>query len=366
MNRWTSPFRLSRRDFVRLSAAASALPAADSLLLPRGISAAQEEASGPIVVAGWGGRFTEASRTYLAEPFTQETGIEVQFVDAPGEQLSRVLAQKNAGKIEWDLMDAVTASDSYVAFDQGLAAKLPADLKTKFDGMLNVVNDYGFAFAALGDIIACNTEEAEACPTTPAEFWDVEQFPGPRVLCSFLPLEVLTFASLGAGTPKDELFPLDLDLAFSKLEEIRPHVTVWYTSGDQSEQVFRDGEVVMGQIWSGRAYNVLDQGVPLQISWEQGVYEPGFWFALEGAPHQAAAFQFLDWIATHPEDQAKWATEMRYAPANPEAFDYMDEETAKRLADYPENFEKLIVPDWQWYAENSATIQERWNEFLAG
>ena len=90
MNWWPSRFRLSRRDFVRLSAAASALPAADSLLLLRGTSAAQEEASGPIVVAGWGGRFTEASRTYLAEPFTQETGIEVQFVDAPVEQLSHV------------------------------------------------------------------------------------------------------------------------------------------------------------------------------------------------------------------------------------------------------------------------------------
>jgi spermidine/putrescine-binding protein len=143
-------------------------------------------------------------------------------------------------------------------------------------------------------------------------------------------------------------------------------VPVWYTSGDQSEQVLRDGEVVMGQVWSGRAYNVLDSGVDLEIVWDRAIYEPGFWFAFEGAPHQEAAFQFLQWVAANAEAQAGWATEMSYGPANPDAFNFMEEDVATRLADYPANFEKLVVPDWQWYAENFEEIQQRWNEFLAG
>jgi putative spermidine/putrescine transport system substrate-binding protein len=335
-------------------------------LAPSRRVAAQDSSEGPLVIGGWGGRFTEATRKHFAEPFTAETGIEVQFVDAPGEQLARIIAQRDAGQVEWDLVDALDAAGSHVAFNRGIAAPLPEDVKAEIEGSVNVSNDWGFGFSSLGHILACNRDEAEACPTTPAEFWDTEQFPGPRVLSSFNIIETLTLALLAAGVPEDDLFPMDLDLAFSKLEEIKPHVAVWYTSGDQSEQVLRDGEVAMGQLWSGRAYNVLDQGTDVEISWEQGVYEPGFWFALEGAPHQDAAFQFLAWIATHAEAQAAWATEMRYGPANPAALDFMDEAVAERMADYPANFEQLIVPDWQWFAENNDEVQRRWSEFLAG
>lgn len=389
------PLRLSRRTFIRLSAMAGTLGATSLLLeacqraagptpagTPSGVTTptqppsamvsptiavtpTRERAAGPLIIAGWGGRFTQASRTYLAEPFSAETGIEVQFVDAPSEQLARILAQRDAGKIEWDLVDSASAVDAYVAFNRGLAAELPDELKAKFKEILNVANDWGFAYSALGHVVVCREDEAQACPATPVELWDVERFPGPRSFSSFNTLEVLTMALLADGVPKDQLFPMDVDRAFAKMEAIKPNVAVWWSSGDQSEQVLRDAEAVMGQFWSGRAYNVLDQGVALHISWEQGVYEPGFWFALDGAPHLETAFQFLDWIATHPEAQAKWATEMRYGVANPKAFDYMDEAVAKRLADYPDNFKKLVVPNWQWYAENFDAIQKRWTEFLA-
>lgn len=359
--------RFSRRDVMRFGAAAGLAASGGMAGAARPARAAQEgSAEGPLVIAGWGGRFTEATRTYFAEPFTAETGIEVQIVDAPGEQMARMMAQRNAGQVEWDLADALSAADSYIAFNQGLAAPLPAEIKTEMEGMLNVVNDWGFAFSSLAHTIAVNPAESDPWPTTPQEFWDDEAFPGPRVLSSFNTIEVLTLALQGAGVPDDELFPMDLDLAFSALEEIRPSVPVWYTSGDQSEQVLRDGEVAMGQIWSGRAYNVVDQGVPLEIIWERAIYEPGFWFVWEDAPHKDAAFQFLSWMAANAEAQAGWATEMRYGPANPAAFEFIEDDIALRLADYPENFEKLVVPDWQWFAENSEEILTRWNEFLAG
>jgi putative spermidine/putrescine transport system substrate-binding protein len=367
MRRRIDRSRHSRRDVIRMGAAAGVAAGAGPAFAAHSAWASQEaSAEGPLVIGGWGGRFTESTRTFFAEPFTAETGIEVQIVDAPGEQMARIMAQRDAGKMEWDLADALSAADSYIAFNQGLAAKLPTELKTELEGMVTVVNDWGFAFSSLAHVIACNMDEADACPTTPEEFWDVESFPGPRVLSSFNTIEVLTLALQGAGVPDDELFPMDLDLAFSKLEELRPNVPVWYTSGDQSEQVLRDGEVVMGQVWSGRAFNVADQGVNLEVVWDRAIYEPGFWFVWEGAPHQEAAFQFLRWMASNAEAQAKWATEMRYGPANPEAFEFMEEDVAKRMAEYPENFEKLVVPDWQWFAENSEEILTRWNEFLAG
>lgn len=323
-------------------------------------------ASGPLVIAGWGGRFTEATRQYLVEPFMAETGIQVEIVDAPGEQVARLVAQRDAGKIQWDLVDAIGAAEGYTAFHKGLFAKMPDDVRGRIEPHVNLVNDYGFAYSSLAFTITCNREAAETYPTTPQEFWDTEKFPGPRVLPGLAPLQTLTFAMLADGVSPDQLFPLDLDRAFAKLEEIKPHVAVWFTSGDQMEQVLRDEEVIMGLAWSGRAYRLTDEGVPLEIIWDQAIYDPGFWVVVEGAPHPDLAWQFMEWVAMNAEGQAKWATEMGYGIANPKAFDHMDEVAAKRLADYPDNFEKLVIPDWDWYATHRDEVERRFTEFLAG
>jgi putative spermidine/putrescine transport system substrate-binding protein len=373
MDRFFRQTRISRRRFLGTAAALGALGATGSLVAGCGDDDDEPEAgeqpaggNGRLVIGGWGGRFTDSTRRFLAEPFTEETGIEIEIVDAPGEQTARLFAQRDAGRIEWDLVDALDPGGAYVAFNEGLAARLPDDLKSELEGILNVVNDWSFAYSSLAHIFACNVDLVDACPSTPEEYWDTDNFPGLRMMSSFNSLEVITMAMLADGVPRDEIFPVDLDRAFAKLEEIKPHVAVWFTSGDQIEQVLRDEEVELAWSWSGRMYNVADQGVNLDFNWNSGVYEPGFWFAVEGGPNPEGAWQFLEWFAKNAEAQAQWATEMQYSPANPDAFDHMDEEVAVRLADYPENFEQLVVPDWQWYADHFDEIERRWNEFIAG
>src|SRR5690606_30625559 len=125
-----------------------------------------------LVIAGWGGRFTEATRTFFTEPFSEETGIEVEIVDAPGEQIARLMAQRQAGDMQWDLVDSPGAAEAYVGFAEGLFAPMPSDLRTELEGIMNLVNDWGFSFASLAFVLACNQDAAEACPTTPEEFWD--------------------------------------------------------------------------------------------------------------------------------------------------------------------------------------------------
>ena len=70
------------------------------------------------------------------------------------------------------------------------------------------------------------------------------------------------------GVAKEDVFPLDVDRAFAKLDELKPNINVWWTTGDQSQQIFRDEEVVMGIMWDGRAHGLRDQGVDVQLSFE--------------------------------------------------------------------------------------------------
>ena len=67
------------------------------------------------------------------------------------------------------------------------------------------------------------------------------------------PVRTLQFALVADGVPLDKVFPIDVDRAFKKLEQIKPHIKVWWTQGNQSQQLMRDGEVDMMVMWNARA-----------------------------------------------------------------------------------------------------------------
>ncbi|MEY9212568.1 ABC transporter substrate-binding protein [Thermobifida halotolerans] len=323
-----------------------------------------------LVVASWGAYFTEATRTHLADPFTEETGIEVEIVDAPGKYAANLEAQQQADNVQWDLLDSTSAPDAYQMAHDGLIQPLPEDLRTELEGVLGeeAVEEFGFTFSNLGYVIACNTEEVADCPDSQEAFFDTDAHPQRRQMISTLPLLNLSLAEMAAGVPAEDIptHEIDMDRAFATLEEIKPEVKVWWESGDQMEQAFRNGEVDMGIAYSGRAFGLAENGQPIEVQWSGGVYNPGFWNVATDAPHSEAAFQFLEWVAKNPEAQAKWAEHTKYSVPHPEAFDYMDDEFKTQLADWPDNRAQLTTLNYQWYAENSEEVNRRWQEFLRG
>ena len=121
---------------------------------------------------------------------------------------------------------------------------------------------------AYSDVIACNPEVAKRCPANPQEFWDVQKFPG-GARCMRRRLEhEHPLRAAGRRRAGEQVFPEpDVDRAFKKLDQIKPHVNVWWKTGDQSQQILRDKEVAMSIMWDGRAYQLRDQGMKkLEIS----------------------------------------------------------------------------------------------------
>lgn len=356
-----------RREGVVLKSAAAALSVA---VLATACGGSDSGDDGTVVVASWGAYFTEATRMYLADPFTEETGIEVQIVDAPGKFAANLEAQRQADNVQWDLLDSNSAPDAYQMAHDGLIQTLPEDLRTEWAGILGEENveEFGYTFSNLGYVIACNTEEVSDCPDSQEAYFDTEAHPQRRQMISTLPLLNLSLAEMASGVPAEDIptHEIDLDRAFAKLEELKPEIKVWWESGDQMEQAFRNGEVDMGIAYSGRAFGLAENGQPIQVQWGGGVYNPGFWNLVTDAPHEEEALQFLEWIVENPEAQAKWAEHTKYSVPHPEAFDYMDEEFKTQLADWPDNRAQLTTLNYGWYAENSEEVNRRWQEFLRG
>lgn len=346
-----------------LAAGALALTACAPSADPEGPDSTGAAAiEGPLVIASWGGAYSQATRDHIAAAFTEDTGIEVVVLDT-GNHVATVQQMAEAGVTEWDIIEGESWVDSIFMNEQGLLAELPADLKTELVGAYGEdnVTDYGWSWSGYGAAIVCNRATVEVCPETVEELFDPVGFPGNRMLpgdpSGFNAL--VTALAVATGSPRDALYDDDTDIQVfaDELAEVKDSVTVWTTAGDQQNQAMLQGQADMGIMWSGRAFQLIDEGMDLELSWD-GAYMVGLSVVPEGAPNKEAAWAFARWLAENPEHQADWAAAMNYTVASPDIFDYLDPEIAERLATYPDNYEQLILQDFEWHAANKAELDQ--------
>jgi len=174
----------------------------------------------------------------------------------------------------------------------------------------------------------------------------------------------LIFALLADGVPADRLYPLDIDRAFKKLDQIKPHIKVWWREGNQSQQLVRDGEVDMMSIWNGRASELKEAGVPVELVWNGAVRSTSTWCVLKGAPNRKLAWEFIQ-FAVQAKPQAEFNRRLYYGPTNPAAFEFIPHDIAVVLPTYSENLAVSIREDDEWEADRIVALEERFTQWLA-
>ncbi|MCW2951757.1 MAG: extracellular solute-binding protein family 1 [Conexibacter sp.] len=325
-----------------------------------------------LVVGDWGGAFDQGTKQFYADPFAAAGGASVKFDDASDTQVARIEAQQRSHSVTWDLVDSISAADAYLLDRKGYLVHLPAAMKTQLKKTLGPtkVTDFGFTMSNLAYVIVCNMDRMKTCPSSIPEFFDVQRFPQSRALPSGAPIYTMTMATVAGGTPASATSTIapNLPPAFAALGKLRPKVKAFWESADQSEQMMRSGEVDMALMWSGRAWRLKDNGMNIQINLDGGAYEPAIWAVIKGSKHVDESLKFMQWIADHPEAQARWAAALDYSVPSPKAMKLLPKAKAIRLADYPPNFRKLAVPNFQWYAEpkNAAAMNQQWQNYVRG
>ncbi len=203
---------------------------------------------------------------YFYEPFADAKDVEVVpvAIEVP-DQWARSEAMMRTGNIEFDVVtatgpDLVARTEMLEKID---CSQLPSVQKF---GVADACTEYGVVRTTGGMLINYNTEVfKDKAPKTWGTSGTSRTSPGPRGLPDtgdrdwWVPVAAL----LADGVKPEELFPLDIDRAYKKLDEIRPHVAVWWKTGDQVQQIMRNKEVVMTMSYSGRALAVVKEGAPL-------------------------------------------------------------------------------------------------------
>lgn len=333
---------------------------------PTGLAAAQELEK-ELVYATTGGLMRNMLEEYMYVPFTEKTGVEVIPFDIEvPDQWARAEAMARTGNMEFDIVTA-TGPD--------LVSK--ADILHKIDcqAIENVVKyavdgacePYGVARTTGGMLIAYNKEAfKDKEPRTWADFWNVADFPGPRGLPDTGDRDwwVPAAALLADGVAPDELFPMDLDRAYAKLDEIKPHIAVWWKTGNQVQQIMRDNEVVMTMTYSGRALATIKDGAPWAMSWDKALKDTGYMAIMKDAPHLNAALAFIDFFYGNAEAHPIFMRAVNYATSSKTGLQMMPPEEQVLYATAEQNYPLLVKPDFAWIGENRDMLRERWTEWL--
>ncbi len=356
---------LSMGTVLALSTAAVAQDPAGSPATgqPAGSPAALED---QLVILTSGGAFETAFINHFYGPFEAATGVDIIPVAAPpGEQWAKVSADAEAGVApEWDIID--TGPDPQPQLNQHLMDFGDCSaLQTVVDnGVAGACAQYRVLRTLGGGVLAYDTSAFPEAPASWADFWDTERFPGPRALSRNEFIYTLMSALYADGVAPDALFPLDLDRAFAKLDQVRPEVVAFWESGDQSQQLWRSGEVVMSMLYSGRAVGLQKEGLPVGIAWPGAAKDQGAWGILKDAPHPNAALAFLNFFYTNPAAHLAFANEINYDTGNAAALQEVPEDQRHFRATWPDNWDNMLTVDEVWVAENRDAVLERWNAWL--
>jgi putative spermidine/putrescine transport system substrate-binding protein len=336
------------------------------LSLPLTNLAAEEKV---LVVQTWGGAFKDAMKAAWLDPFSRQTGVKIITADETMNIAGKIKAQVMSNNLEWDIACGINLASVVSLANDNLIEPLDYSVIDTKDLFPEVVDKYGLGHHVLSDALVVNTKKfpGENYPRNWADFWNVKKFPGPRTLigvASAAAKDNLTFALLADGVPKDKIYPYDLDRAFKKMDEIKPHIRAWWTSGAHSQQLFVDDEVWLGGIWNGRYAGLVKKGVPVRIVWEQATLAADYWVVLKNARNKKIAMEFIN-FASQAKPQAEYATLMSYGPVNKKAFENMPPEIAKDFPTHPDNIKKLFVQDMKWLGENQTMLTEKWQAWVS-
>ena len=325
-----------------------------------------------LVVQTWGGKLAEAQEKAFFEPFSEMTGIKVIGVEAGTSVGGKLAAMQRSKNIEWDIITGDYESYNTKYYNMGFLEEVDYSVVTNTGDLVpGSKKVWGVAQYLEGVCLVYNTKtfpEGKQ-PKSYKDFFDVENFPGPRAMHNWGgPSDNLSIALMADGLSPDECLPIDFKRAFAIMDRVKPHIKVWYTTGAQLVQALLDEEVVMAISTDGRAKSAISMGAPINIEWNQSFYYLAYNCVVKNSPMKDAAMKLLK-FCNRPEQQAIFTQIIGYTGSNPKAVQYLPAALQKSQSTHPDNINKVFnfmtIKNAQWAVDNVETVDEKWNSWIA-
>ncbi|RNF33108.1 ABC transporter substrate-binding protein [Paracoccus methylarcula] len=352
-----------------------------TLALTTALGLAAMPAFADVNLLSWGGAYGNSHVEAYVKPFEAETGIKVNVADADN-PATPIKAMVEAGNVTTDVA-SVEYADAVRLCDEGLLELIDASgLAAAEDGTAaaedfieGAITDCFVGTDVYSMVLAYDDSKfPDAKPSTPADFFDLEAFPGKRTMRKGAKFN-LELALMADGVPAGEVYDLleteeGVDQAFAKLDTIKDDV-IWWEAGAQPPQLLADGEVTMAFAFNGRIFNAAqEEGKPFNIIWDGQIYEMEGWVIPKGAPNAEEALEFVS-FSTAPAQQARAAEFISYGPPRRSAaalvgnIEGTEEPMGPHLPTTEENMTNALGSNLDFWVDHDAELNERFNSWLA-
>lgn len=334
------------------------------------------QASGEEPVVRWvagGGLSKNAHLVSCLRPFARDTGAEIVYVEGRV-GLGFIKAEVEAsGDPTFDTIK-INEDEVEAAIEEGWIQPLDwSVINTDELTPSQHPTDHAIAHTTFGSAVFYNTDkwpDGAPAPETWADFWDAETFPGPRGVDGNgwgMPFRGLAEAAVVAsGADPTDLYPLDIDAAIAKMDELAPHITAFFTSGAQVTQLMLAEEVDLIHGWTGRAWDAIQQGAPYKIMPQTHVIETVGtpMVVLTGAKSPTYASAAIGYCGG-AEGQASYTNHAIYAPSNVLSVPLVDPALASEgwLGTDPRFADTTIIIESDFYKADRDAHMARWNEW---
>jgi putative spermidine/putrescine transport system substrate-binding protein len=151
-----------------------------------------------LTVTSWGGAYTKSQELAYFAPFSEETGVKVLQDEWDG-STAKLKGMVETGQVTWDVVD-VEPGHALQGCDEGWLEEIDySKLGGKEAFIDGAAMDCAVATIVFGTIYAYDAARfPNGGPTTMADLFDTEKFPGPRALRK-APKTTLEFALIADG-----------------------------------------------------------------------------------------------------------------------------------------------------------------------
>lgn len=318
-----------------------------------------------LTVVMWGGASQREHVASYVEPWGEANGIQI-VQDSPTDY-AKLTAQVESGNVTWGVAEVephfaenacasgVLTPLSQEVFDAAEQAGVDSQYVSKC-AIPNLL--YSFT-------IGYNTDTySDGHPTTWTEFFDTKSFPGKRGFWTEATGGIFEAALLADGVAPDELYPLDIDRAFRKLDTIKQDI-VFYSTGDEQTQLVASGEAPLVQAWNGRIDQAAASGEPVANAWGENLVTYDQVAIPAGYPNTDIAMRWMVDFLGDTKGQALDAERSQFSPVNPNALAEVSDELVQNLSTFPANLEQsATVIDYKYWAEHYSDVTERLNAWM--
>lgn len=290
--------------------------------------------------------------------FARDTGTTVNHEQFGRDGVNNLINQVEAGEVLWDVM-LIPMGDVLGLSQQNYLSAIDYNVVDSTALYPELTMQHGVG-ATLYSTTMVHSVSVPEPPTSWADFWDLDAFDGTRALRRS-PVGTLEFALLADGVPMDELYPLDVDRAFSLLGQLR-EATLFYQDSVQPVELVRTGQVGLASSWSVRT-TLPEVASLVQPVWSQGMISADAWVTPRGSQDSDVAMSFINY-ATRAVPTANFSRLQPFGPVNKDALPLLREDIAENLPNHEDNMSEQFFENWSYWRDHRETLTAQFEDWL--